>query len=942
MNQYPAKPMMDQMAQHGRYGDSMLVHMNPVEVAGIASLSPTGSLTTNPVTGQPEAFLPLLLGGLGSLLKLSPLMTGVLSGVGTAAVTGDLKRGLISGLTAGFGSAAGDALNLGDLGSGAEAGNLAAETVVTDPGVLTGQAGEGLSMTAGAVESAIPSVAADAAPTILDQAREAIPDALTQRPDFLKNVAPDFAPTFTQALVPATVGQSMLEQMDVQEDFERAERGRMAESEERKAGAVRDMQRGFELAQKDAPRGRSPMRARMDSYIHDYGTDLYAAGGGQMPRMQEGGQAENSFQEWKNSGSGLSYADWLAQGGSSKSDEPVVTSADLGQLVVDPTGDEAAVLAMAKGNQALTPAQQQVLEGYYNRYEQERQNRASQITETDSDFDLGAIARDLPSMFGYASSMNLGGIDPVTIQAGLRGEYAVRPPDDYMPGFEAEYSYFQDDPYAQKNPYRGYRPTTGGIESEGPYFDPILDRQNYKNKLKEYYRTLASYGAGTGPDDPDDPDNGDGGGDVDTPGQPDDKKEHIGWIWTGSPGKAGGEWVKTYRGQVLPGASVPQVLSVQKPLNPPEGFGVEAGGDDAEGDDPPADGREHIGWIWTGSPGQSDGEWVKSYRGQVLPSSVPQVMDTEKPTEPPEGFGVGGGEEVDLFLQRIDELMSRGMTREEAIANQEFAIQSGYDLNNDGAVTDAEYRQATTSGAGGGADSTSVAGGFDPANLPPNIQELIANGFGGMAGNYGLAGSSALTAGRTPVTEGQAPTFDATSRRGTRRMEGGGPTEPTVPLKSSLGQAAVPAGGIAEVDTQFSASPSEEEVVMLADAVLGKSENSDAIVERFVDRYGPEMFAAVRDMILKMVVPGAQTNGMIRGNGGGMDDAVPGMIGDQQPVAVSPGEFIVPADVVSDLGDGSSDAGSDELYAMMDRVRRARGGNGDQPPAIDARKNMPV
>ena len=45
MNQYPAKPMMDRMAQHGRYGDSMLVHMNPVEVAGIAALSPTGKLT---------------------------------------------------------------------------------------------------------------------------------------------------------------------------------------------------------------------------------------------------------------------------------------------------------------------------------------------------------------------------------------------------------------------------------------------------------------------------------------------------------------------------------------------------------------------------------------------------------------------------------------------------------------------------------------------------------------------------------------------------------------------------------------------------------------------------------------------------------------------------------------------------------------------------------
>ena len=97
-NQYPAKPMMDQMAQYGRYGDSMLVHMNPVEVAGIASLSPTGNLTINPVTGQPEAFLPFLapaLGFLGTKLGLGALGSAALTGIGTAAVTGDLKRGLL-------------------------------------------------------------------------------------------------------------------------------------------------------------------------------------------------------------------------------------------------------------------------------------------------------------------------------------------------------------------------------------------------------------------------------------------------------------------------------------------------------------------------------------------------------------------------------------------------------------------------------------------------------------------------------------------------------------------------------------------------------------------------------------------------------------------------------------------------------------------------------
>jgi hypothetical protein len=49
------KPLADALAAKGRYGDSILVHMNPIEVAGLASLSPTGELTTNPDTGQPEA-----------------------------------------------------------------------------------------------------------------------------------------------------------------------------------------------------------------------------------------------------------------------------------------------------------------------------------------------------------------------------------------------------------------------------------------------------------------------------------------------------------------------------------------------------------------------------------------------------------------------------------------------------------------------------------------------------------------------------------------------------------------------------------------------------------------------------------------------------------------------------------------------------------------------
>ena len=62
-----------------------------------------------------------------------------------------------------------------------------------------------------------------------------------------------------------------------------------------------------------------------------------------------------------------------------------------------------------------------------------------------------------------------------------------------------------------------------------------------------------------------------------------------------------------------------------------------------------------------------------------------------------------------------------------------------------------------------------------------------------------------------------------------------------------------------------------------------------------------------------------------------------GVLGGQQPVAVSPGEFIVPADVVSGLGDGDTNAGAEDLEGMMDRVRMERTGTTQQPPPIMAK-----
>jgi hypothetical protein len=74
----------------------------------------------------------------------------------------------------------------------------------------------------------------------------------------------------------------------------------------------------------------------------------------------------------------------------------------------------------------------------------------------------------------------------------------------------------------------------------------------------------------------------------------------------------------------------------------------------------------------------------------------------------------------------------------------------------------------------------------------------------------------------------------------------------------------------------------------------------------------------------------------------GMADKIPANINGQQPAALSDGEFVVPADVVSHLGNGNSDSGAQQLYSMMDRVREARTGRREQGRRINPTKLMPV
>ena len=81
---------------------------------------------------------------------------------------------------------------------------------------------------------------------------------------------------------------------------------------------------------------------------------------------------------------------------------------------------------------------------------------------------------------------------------------------------------------------------------------------------------------------------------------------------------------------------------------------------------------------------------------------------------------------------------------------------------------------------------------------------------------------------------------------------------------------------------------------------------------------------------------------LLKGPGDGMSDSIPAMIGKKQEARLADGEFVVPSDVVSGLGNGSTDAGARHLYKMMDKVRHARTGRKTQGKQIKADKYVPA
>jgi hypothetical protein len=80
----------------------------------------------------------------------------------------------------------------------------------------------------------------------------------------------------------------------------------------------------------------------------------------------------------------------------------------------------------------------------------------------------------------------------------------------------------------------------------------------------------------------------------------------------------------------------------------------------------------------------------------------------------------------------------------------------------------------------------------------------------------------------------------------------------------------------------------------------------------------------------------------LSGPGDGMSDNIKANIDGQQEARLADGEFVIPADVVSHIGNGSSNAGAKKLHAMMERIRHARTGNPKQGKQIKPEKYLPA
>lgn len=220
-------------------------------------------------------------------------------------------------------------------------------------------------------------------------------------------------------------------------------------------------------------------------------------------------------------------------------------------------------------------------------------------------------------------------------------------------------------------------------------------------------------------------------------------------------------------------------------------------------------------------------------------------------------------------------------------------------------------------GAGGAAAAGTAAAGAGSSLLSGMASSMLMGGIKSLLGGAGggAGGGMGIPTSMTGMSIGQAPQL-----------------RPAMSLSptASMGYAG---GGIMDVPQ---AAGSDNIASAVAAAGLQPDQRTLGIIAMLVDK-GATVEQAI-DVLLRnesgvsnipppppgetpQMAAAMDRGGMIRGPGSGVQDLIEGTIDNRQKVLLSDGEFVVPARVVSALGDGSSEAGAKVLHGMMDRVK---------------------
>ena len=248
-------------------------------------------------------------------------------------------------------------------------------------------------------------------------------------------------------------------------------------------------------------------------------------------------------------------------------------------------------------------------------------------------------------------------------------------------------------------------------------------------------------------------------------------------------------------------------------------------------------------------------------------------------------------------------------------------------------------------GAYGGASLGSALGSMGEAGALQAAAPGAAEAMQGLSGeaanqaaNQSVQSAMAKYAAQSPLDKlgaGLSQSFSDPSAA--LSTLGGGSTMAGAGKLAALGlpiMSAIQAGQTAKMPTLGDASPQ----AMIRPIILNRRQNQTPYAGQgearyFNDTYDvPEPYKAATGGVVAFNQGGLGTLGgysdggrLLRGPGDGVSDNIPAMIGDRQPARLADGEFVVPARIVSEIGNGSTEAGARKLYAMMDRVQRARG-----------------